>query len=525
MDDGGGCESADEKKDDEDAASEKGGDTEGLINDAIQSCGGDEKGSEGDVFNDAAHAESWLDGEGDKDYLPEDSESEEMFKLESDDDTEDGDPMDIDSDPDAEGEDDMYAKLKSTNISFVPTRDAFTNYLVSLTKEPPPEHNCFRGTGYDGAVITAEEMLNCTTAQCILSRAHHEGAMEDEDDDLDFERGSRYCLSGLCGHVRSRDCGGEIITPARHSVGAPIVDSMLWVTGGDNYTAIPFHPTCFDIFTRLSRQRFGYINFEALGMYCFAEGDYDIVINVSSDENVRNSSQQWWSHDAGCEYLAANPLFIPRLTPILRDAIQHDTEFDPQTGAFDVPPYRGEGDLFNSLPLELRLQTLSYLSSRDIANLRLASRTFRQLPVLLWRDLLLAEMPYLWEVWSDDEPYIWATVTHDAVMEHENQESEIQTRLNDTRNIIKEEYPKIIDEWEVEVKGILSKRQGFLEAGRADALRKMVTGLPVANTNWYKLYAEITKNWADLKGLKNRKRIWMDVGGIVEKLDKYTHVS
>ena len=40
---------------------------------------------------------------------------------------------------------------------------------------------------------------------------------------------------------------------------------------------------------------------------------------------------------------------------------------------------------------------LDHLASKDIANLRLASATFRALPYTLFRRLLFEDMPWLWE--------------------------------------------------------------------------------------------------------------------------------
>lgn len=249
----------------------------------------------------------------------------------------------------------------------------------------------------------------------------------------------------------------------------------------------------------------------------------DDVDHVSSDPNVGLSSQQFWEHLDGCEYLGANPLLIPRLAPILQAAIEKDTNFNPQDGAFPVSGNEGASDVFGSLPLEMRLQTLSYLGSSDIANLRLASRTFRQLPILLWRDLLLKEMPFLWEVWSDELPFIWATVQFEDVVEHEQVEIEIGTWRARTRDIIKANLPEILDAWEQHIDEILLQRDNnFLEKEQADALKKMVPGLPALKTNWYKVYTGITRNWKNLKGLQNRMRIWKDIGVIVEKLDQYT---
>lgn len=54
-------------------------------------------------------------------------------------------------------------------------------------------------------------------------------------------------------------------------------------------------------------------------------------------------------------------------------------------------------DPFIKLPVELAGMVLDSLSSKDIANLRLATRTFQLLPVNLFRRLLFEEFPWLWE--------------------------------------------------------------------------------------------------------------------------------
>jgi hypothetical protein len=43
---------------------------------------------------------------------------------------------------------------------------------------------------------------------------------------------------------------------------------------------------------------------------------------------------------------------------------------------------------------------LQDLQAKDIANLRLVTRAFRQLPTTLFRKLLLEDMPFLWEAYD-----------------------------------------------------------------------------------------------------------------------------
>jgi hypothetical protein len=61
------------------------------------------------------------------------------------------------------------------------------------------------------------------------------------------------------------------------------------------------------------------------------------------------------------------------------------------------PPPTSHFHFFMKLPAELRCIILDSLSSKDIANLRLVTPAFRQLPVILFRKLLLEDMPFLFE--------------------------------------------------------------------------------------------------------------------------------
>lgn len=109
------------------------------------------------------------------------------------------------------------------------------------------------------------------------------------------------------------------------------------------------------------------------------------------------------------------------------------------------PPPSTHFDHFMKLPAELRYIVLDTLSSKDIANLRLVTPAFRQLPVILFRKLLLQDMPFLFEAQD----------------------------------------------------------------------------MPVGNTDWYHLYQMVKECWIELKGLKNRRRIWRDVGEVVGRIERY----
>jgi hypothetical protein len=190
-----------------------------------ESSGSEDEGEdmEGIEGNDSdAELNKMLDGEGDEDYQYEEPDEEELLEYQSDDDM-----------PDAEDNAHMETDSDAEIDLWDPFKRAMSLWSDTEKTGRPPKHKCFRGTGYSGKLITAEEMTGCCTAQCLLVKAAH-GAEAEEPDDQDFEIGGKFCLSGLCGHVCSRDSGGEAFVPNRHGVRDAIVES--WVR------AILFHP-------------------------------------------------------------------------------------------------------------------------------------------------------------------------------------------------------------------------------------------------------------------------------------------
>jgi hypothetical protein len=284
---------------------------------------------------------------------------------------------------------------------------------------------------------------------------------------------------------------------------------------------MPFHPTCFDIFTRLSKQHFGRIDIHGLMSWrneTFRKNNRDF----SRDGNVRRASAQWWQHHHGSEYLAANPLYIPNLLPILRAAIQNGPSFSAQNGAFAVPQVRRTlrrrntflQDPFLQLPQELREHIVGYLSSPDVASLRLATRAFQQLPISLWYTLLRREMPWLWEVWSDHKPSFWTALEVPQIKAGAEDREEYEEDIMIRRNVIRQEMPEALEEWD---KGE-SPYAGVDQKAEAAKFASTIEMLPRNRTNWYVLYREIVKNWGELKGLRNRERIWGDVEDIVKQI-------
>ncbi|KAE9377456.1 hypothetical protein N431DRAFT_330067 [Stipitochalara longipes BDJ] len=380
---------------------------------------------------------------------------------------------------------------------------------------------CVDDRGYNGHNITAAEMKGSTTYQCL---AYKSPGWEPESDDEEWEQESEVFLTGIGDRFPSRDMDYPEVVPARHGWDQEVADS--WNGGGNDRTvAMPFHPTCFDIFTRLSKQHLGEIDVHSVhSLMAWRNSEFAAIRrSFSTDPNVQKARDQWWAHHEGDEYLAANPLYIPDLESIFEAAKATDPSFNSRNSAFSPLPSSSavgtrklnteKEDPFLTLPQELREHIVDHLDSKEIAALRLTSRAFYELPTSLWYRLLRREMPWLWEVYSDHKPSFW-TALEVLDLKREGKVREKWTEEMDLkRYIIRSEMPEILDEWEKDqpqFEDVDAKRQA---QRMAEAAGRMVER---EGTDWYLLYKGI--RMAKLKGLRNRERIWKDVERIVEQI-------
>lgn len=168
-------------------------------------------------------------------------------------------------------------------------------------------------------------------------------------------------------------------------------------------------------------------------------------------------------------------------------------------------PLQASGvDFLRSLPLDIRLLLVDYLGPADIANLRMASRAFTELPNGVWYRLLREEMPWLWEVWNGPEsthvPSPWTVMTANEVKVLYKQRKRYLSILGD-------EYKptdKILD-YLLPLPHVVPDQMQ----------------LPRDKTDWHRLYVWIMCSWPKLKGLRNRKRIWEDVEDIIQRIEEF----
>lgn len=234
-------------------------------------------------------------------------------------------------------------------------------------------------------------------------------------------------------------------------------------------------------------------------------------------QHVADGKAQYWKHNVGHEYLAANPVFIPNLRPILESAICNEADFsvDNCTINGNLSAHAAPLDPFSVFPADILMTIVDYLAAADVAALQQSSCSFSRLPVRLWYSILRREMPWLYEAWSSNpKPYYWATVVHKDLVDEQKALAEFNRDLEQQCKVIRQDMPDIYDDW-------VKDRPDWewpVRPETLEMLRLSPTALPYERTHWYRLYCDITANWKHLKGLQNRARIWDAVMQIVDEM-------
>jgi hypothetical protein len=244
---------------------------------------------------------------------------------------------------------------------------------------------------------------------------------------------------------------------------------------------------------------------------------------------VDAKSDGWhWSCMSGSEYLVANPVFVPGLKAIFDAASSNAQGFSVQQSPFQDLPERREihddRDPFLTLPAELRQAIVWDLDSRDIANLRLTSRAFHHLPISLWHTLMIREMPWIYEAWCDDPtPYHWAMEDASHLKQMREQQEAYTLERRRRAEILEEEDSDFYTIWEAnEPKSPPWFKTPEFRAQMKQSRDKKKAMAPIKlareRTNWHRLYVDVKANETMVKGLRNRKRIWRNVEGIVGEI-------
>lgn len=172
-------------------------------------------------------------------------------------------------------------------------------------------------------------------------------------------------------------------------------------------------------------------------------------------------------------------------------------------------------DPFSRLSPELQHILLGQLSRQDVANLRLVSPAFRQLPQSYFRHLVETEMPWLWELYdlpkhSIDFYHLWCRL-HEAdggsqrdMQEREWPEQTPEGKLDAPRDEVESEHTSVSSalpsgssaEWDKRAPKLEEETEAEIQAGCESGM-------------WRRKPVNV------LLGLRNRRRIWQDLNVIM----------
>ncbi|VUC36335.1 unnamed protein product [Clonostachys rosea] len=382
-----------------------------------------------------------------------------------------------------------------------------------------------RNTGaYNGHLLSAEEARGCSTLQCLVPKSRTEPFLEEKLDEP-FEKTGGFFLTGLSDKVPCADDQWPATYPPRHNTDRPKAANFLLDSRLVSEYAIPFHPTCLEVFKRACLHRYGEVNIQALMDWYSFDASCDVMLSeFPRHEAVREGRRQYWEHWRGDEFLAADPCFIPSLKTYLDKAMARGSTI---TSPYEAAVPTGGciitsvgNDCFSRLPFEIRVELLVRLEPGDIANLRLASKTYRTLPQYLFRKLLQQNYPWVYEAWCTLPYSFWATKEGWDIRkideDWEDEREFLETRIQ----ILKQEVlPDSSNEDAIaSIEECLKRKEVEYENNFQS---RPATHLPVSKTDWYRLFCDITQNRQRINGLRNRERIWKDCNEILDRVEGY----
>ena len=217
---------------------------------------------------------------------------------------------------------------------------------------------------------------------------------------------------------------------------------------------------------------------------------------------------------------------VPGLPARFEAGIRCDTD----TNAVNIlkPGHSRAKDPLLQLPRELIDAILDFLSPKDVAGLRLAGG-LTYLPFSHWRNVFREDMPWLWEMWDEVKPSIWATLSYGAMIAEKEKREEFSKRLEEDHELYKTVIHKDMPEiWETYKQDhpwlqIDSSKMKDLDLGNLPTFPTYETRIAERHNvlNWCRAFYEIS-TWEDeVPGLRNRRRIWDATEEIIRRIIEY----
>ncbi|KAI1017205.1 hypothetical protein LB505_002028 [Fusarium chuoi] len=425
--------------------------------------------------------------------------------------------------------------------------------LLSLDhSNVPPEHiaspSCQSLQGVNGHVLSVAQMKNCRNIRYLVPKSSSWKA-DSSDQLLEASRDNLFYVSGESNGsnmIESRNFRGiHSLYPPRHGL-KEISTSWVFVSEGcmeleKSLIPLPVHSYCLDIYAKTSLHRLGYIDLNGLWHWremrnmpaaYGLEGRIPERIRTQTHlTELQRARTQWdfpWIHIPGDEWLVANPVEIPGMSRVLQSCME-DLKIKGHT-----QHTRG----FLALPAEIIQHTLSFLDITDVDNAAKTCRAMFTLTKPTFRESVLRDMPWLWEVLENNEypasrdclptwdplcPLGIPPPTLPVGLEPEEEEEdrwalvlfeepEMEQVYNATKAANRQCREEIIAPYHEKLKALLKDWHGFrrnVEAWlRGKGERR--------DMNWRRVWLFFSPATSPLPGIRNRVRIWEDCQSIMD---------
>ncbi|KAI1032768.1 hypothetical protein LB504_006235 [Fusarium proliferatum] len=416
----------------------------------------------------------------------------------------------------------------------------------------PPEHiaspSCQNLQGINGHVLSVAQMKNCRNIRYLVPKSSSWKA-DSSDQLLEASRDNLLYVSGESNGsnmTESRNFRGtHSLYPPRHGL-KEISTSWVYVSEGcmeleESLVPLPVHSYCLDIYAKASLHRLGYVDLN--GLWHWREmrnmpASYGLEDRIPEPRRkqthlteLQRARTQWdfpWLHIPGDEWLVSNPVEIPGLSRVLEFCME-----DPETKG-----YTQHTTGFLALPAEIIQHTLSYLDITEVDNAAKTCRAMFTLAQPTFRESVLRDMPWLWEVLENNEypasrdclptwdplcPLGIPPPTLPVGLESEEEEEsrwapiifedpEMEQVYNATKAANHQCREEIIAPYHEKLKTLLKDWHGFrinVEAWiRGKGERR--------DMNWRRVWLLFSPATSPLPGIRNRARIWDDCQSIMD---------
>lgn len=156
---------------------------------------------------------------------------------------------------------------------------------------------CRFNRGYNGNLISVEEMEGCRAIKAIVRKTDRQvKEWRDEDDDEEWERTTRYFISGT-GDGSPDEAPLDNMDRTRHGLDSVLISNIVFDDDDDidPQWGYPVHPYCWEIFKRISRRTWNRIDVHGLYQYRVLHGDYEDVFNKClRHPAIYQCREQWY---------------------------------------------------------------------------------------------------------------------------------------------------------------------------------------------------------------------------------------